>query len=117
MTVLIPRPVSASLVEAGPWRAAWPTVPSALALPPRPSTAQTTVGSLVPGVSTLGAAPPVYGRQTLSLRAGMAELVLLNRLRARTRRELDHEMLERAARVIGITARYWAGESSALSQD
>jgi len=53
----------------------------------------------------------------LSLRAGMAELVLLNRLRARTRRELDHEMLERAARVIGITARYWAGESSALSQD
>jgi hypothetical protein len=49
------------------------------------------------------------GRHTLSLRAGMAELVLLKRLQARTRRELSQDTLERAARIIEVTANSWLG--------
>lgn len=55
---------------------------------------------------------PVPGRHMLSLRAGMAELVLLNRLRARTRRGLNVDVLERAARIIEVTAQGWLGEGS-----
>lgn len=64
---------------------------------------------LVPGPTQ--ARPWPAARQTLSLRAGMAELVLLHRLHARTRRELNQEVLERAARIIGVTARHWLGDS------
>jgi hypothetical protein len=55
---------------------------------------------------------PVPGRHLLSLRAGMAELALLNRLRARTRRGLNVDVLERAARIIEVTAQGWLGEGS-----
>ncbi len=54
---------------------------------------------------------PVAGRHVLGLRAGMAELVLLNRLRARTQRELSEDTLERAARLLEVTARDWLGEA------
>jgi hypothetical protein len=45
----------------------------------------------------------------------LAELLLLNRLRARTRGDLVADMLERAASVIEVTSRHWfaAGVSAA----
>ncbi len=54
---------------------------------------------------------PASARQVLGLRAGMAELVLLNRLRARAQRELSEDTLERAARLLEVTARDWLGEA------
>ena len=54
---------------------------------------------------------PASARQVLGLRAGAAELVLLNRVRARTRRELSEDTLERAARILEVTARHWLGEA------
>ncbi len=59
---------------------------------------------------------PASARQVLGLRAGMAELVLLNRLRARTRRELSKDTLERAARILEVTARHWLGEAPTLGK-
>jgi hypothetical protein len=49
----------------------------------------------------------------LGLQSGLAELMLLNRLRARTRRDLAPDTLERAAAVIEVTARQWFGEARA----
>ncbi len=95
---------------------AWPLAASAQAGGPDPSTESSAVWPSATGLSSSGPVPPVWGRQALSLRAGMAELVLLNRLRARTRREPSREMLERAATVIGITARHWWGPSRAPGQ-
>ncbi|MES2977542.1 MAG: hypothetical protein V4731_03895 [Pseudomonadota bacterium] len=40
-------------------------------------------------------------------------MTLVNRLRARTRRDLAAETLERAARVIATTARHWFPDTPA----
>lgn len=42
----------------------------------------------------------------------LAELLLLNRLRARTRGDLVADMLERAASVIEVTSRHWFAASA-----
>lgn len=60
-------------------------------------------------------------RRLINIQAGLAELMLLNRLRARTRRDLARDTLERAAHIIEVTSRHWFGESTAqalaLTQD
>lgn len=56
---------------------------------------------------------PAWVRHAQGWRAATAELVLLNRLRARTRTEPGGHMLDRAARMIEVTARHWFGEQSA----
>jgi hypothetical protein len=40
---------------------------------------------------------------------GLAELMLLNRLRARNRPDLTSQTLERAAHIIAVTSRHWFG--------
>ena len=66
---------------------------------------QTPVGSLA------GPAAPQHRRQ-VSQQSGLAELMLLNRLRARVRHDLTADTLTRAAVVIGVTARQWFGETA-----
>jgi hypothetical protein len=65
---------------------------------------QTPVGSLA------GPAAAQHRRQ-VSQQSGLAELMLLNRLRARVRHDLTADTLTRAAVVIGVTARQWFGET------
>ena len=50
--------------------------------------------------------PAVAGRVD-RLRASIAQLLLVVRLRARTRRDLAVDLLERAAHVIYVTCRNW----------
>jgi hypothetical protein len=50
---------------------------------------------------------PLQHRRLVSLQAGLAEMMLLNRLRARTRRDLALDMLQRSADVIALTAAHW----------
>ena len=50
-------------------------------------------------------------RRQMSQRSRLAELMLLNRLRARIRHDLTADTLARAAVVIGVTARQWFGET------
>jgi hypothetical protein len=59
---------------------------------------------------------PALVRHVQGLRAGTAELVLLNRLRARTRRGPGSETLERAASIIEVTARHWFGDAQAAPE-
>lgn len=59
---------------------------------------------------------PALVRHAQGLRAGTAELLLLNRLRAHTRRDAGKETLERAALIIEVTARHWFGQGPAPSQ-
>ena len=54
-------------------------------------------------------ARPLGQRQVLGLRAGVAELVLLNRLRARSRPQPANEVLEHAARILAVTSGHWFG--------
>ncbi len=59
------------------------------------------------------AAPERQGLQAkrlINIQAGLAELMLLNRLRARTRRDLAGDTLEQAAKIIEVTSRHWFGE-------
>ena len=114
MTVLLPWPVSALSLQrpAAPgWRVLHPPhaalKPTAQALPSGGTAPVAAVGAVPSELSALGRLRPVLARQALGLRAGMAELVLLNRLRARTRRELCVDTLEQAARIIEVTARSW----------
>jgi hypothetical protein len=65
---------------------------------------QSPVGSLA------GPAAAEHRRQ-VSQQSGLAELMLLNRLRARIRHDLTADTLARAAVVIGVTARQWFGET------
>ncbi len=56
--------------------------------------------------------PPAKGRRAEvsrvdSQRAGLAQLLLVARLRARTRRDLAVDSLERAAHVIFVTCKNW----------
>lgn len=78
------------------------TWPVASAGPARP----VAVGALPPWRGT----PPAASRQALGLRAAMAELVLLNRLRAHSHGGERQRMLEQAACVIAVTARSWLAE-------
>ncbi len=55
-------------------------------------------------------------RRLINIQAGLAELMLLNRLRARTRRDRGGETLERAAQIIEVTSRHWFAESAALAE-
>ena len=122
MTVLIPWPGpirsagpqagdGSPLGAAAPGRVHWRglrSVAGALApRAPRPLSLAGGVSELLSAAAKDEAGPR---RHVLNLRAGMAELVLLNRLRARTRRELCVDTLERAARIIEVTARSWWGE-------
>lgn len=50
------------------------------------------------------------------LSAGLAELTLVNRLRARTRRDLAIDALERAAKIVEVTAKHWFGPQLVLSR-
>lgn len=62
-------------------------------------------------------APPRPRRSLLSVRAGLAELVLINRLRARMRCDAGLQMLERAAHIIDVTSRHWFGEDRSGAAD
>ena len=53
---------------------------------------------------------PAWLRHAQGWRAATAELVLLNRLRARTRAEPDRHLLDRAAHILKVTAQHWFGE-------
>jgi hypothetical protein len=65
---------------------------------------QSPVGSLA------GPAAAEHRRQ-VSQQSGLAELMLLNRLRARIRHDLTADTLARAAVVIAVTSRHWFGET------
>jgi hypothetical protein len=56
-------------------------------------------------------------RRQMSQRSRLAELMLLNRLRARIRHDLTADTLARAAVVIGVTARQWFGETGRSAVD
>jgi hypothetical protein len=71
---------------------------------------QSPVGSLA------GPAAAEHRRQ-VSQQSGLAELMLLNRLRARIRHDLTADTLARAAVVIGVTARQWFGETGRSAVD
>ncbi len=57
---------------------------------------------------------PVATRQD-RFQTGLAELMLLNRLRARNRHDLTSQTLERAAHIIAVTSRHWFGVAPELS--
>jgi hypothetical protein len=62
--------------------------------------------------------PPAKGRRAEvpradSQRASLAQLLLVARLRARTRRDLAVDSLERAAHVIFVTCKNWFAASPA----
>lgn len=50
-------------------------------------------------------------RRKVSQQSRLAELMLVNRLRACVRHDLTAYTLARAAVVIGVTARHWFGET------
>lgn len=80
------------------------TWPIASAEPTRPAV----LTPLPPSCGT----SPTASRQALGLRAAMAELVLLNRLRAYSHGGERQRMLEQAARVMAVTARSWLAEEA-----
>ena len=55
-------------------------------------------------------------RRLINIQAGLAELMLLNRLRARTRRDRGGDTLERAAQIIEVTSRHWFAEAANMTQ-
>lgn len=65
-----------------------------------------------PRSASLPSVPSRHGaRCWASPPSSLAELMLLNRLRARTRPDLTADTLARAAEVIGVTARHWWGQA------
>jgi hypothetical protein len=51
---------------------------------------------------------PLPAKQRISFNAGIAEFLLINRLRARSARKAQAaEMLERATRIVFVTCRNW----------
>ena len=54
----------------------------------------------------------ILHRRRASLQAGLAEMVLLNRLRARTRTDLELDMLQRGASIIELTAKHWFADAA-----
>jgi hypothetical protein len=62
----------------------------------------------VQDANTPAAAP---SRRGINLQASLAELLLINRLKARsTQREQAAEMLERASHVVFVTCKHWFAE-------
>lgn len=64
--------------------------------------------------STLADGRSASKRRLITIQAGLAELMLLNRLRARTRRDRGGDILERSARIIEVTSRHWFAEPGSL---
>jgi hypothetical protein len=54
-------------------------------------------------------------RRRISVQASLAEMMLVNRLRARTRTDLALDTLQRGAAIIELTAKHWFAEASAVS--
>lgn len=61
--------------------------------------------------------PEIHHRRRVSLQASLAEMVLLNRLRARTRTDLELDMLQRGASVIELTAKHWFADAAVGCDD
>lgn len=55
--------------------------------------------------------PVMQPRRRLSLQAHLAELMLVNRLRVRTRPDLALDTLQRGAAIIELTARHWFADA------
>ncbi len=51
--------------------------------------------------------PETHHRRLVSLQAGVAEMMLVNRLRAHTRGDLALDTLQRGAEIIATTAKHW----------
>jgi len=51
--------------------------------------------------------PVIHQRHRVSLQASLAELMLVNKLRARTRTDLALDTLQRGAAIIELTAKHW----------
>jgi len=52
----------------------------------------------------------IHHRRIVSLQAGLAEMMLVNRLRAHTRSDLALDTLRRGAEIIALTAKHWFGD-------
>ncbi len=87
-----------------------PVALKATSWPPCEPSARSLVAHFSVELSAFRKAGPALRRQALGWRAGAAELLLLNRLRARTRRGTSRDTLERAARILEVTARHWFDE-------
>lgn len=66
-------------------------------------------------VSTPADGPSANKRRLMNIQAGLAELMLLNRLRARTQRDRGGDTLERAAQIIEVTSRHWFADASSVA--
>lgn len=53
-----------------------------------------------------------HQRRRVSLQANLAEMTLVNRLRARTRTDLVLDTLQRSAAVIELTAKHWFADAA-----
>ena len=53
-----------------------------------------------------------HQRRRVSLQASLAEMTLVNRLRARTRTDLVLVTLQRGAAIIELTAKYWFADAA-----
>lgn len=62
-----------------------------------------------PSASTALIAAP---RKGITFQASIAEFLLVNRLRARSRRDQASEMLERASHIVFVTCKNWFAEPS-----
>ena len=56
-----------------------------------------------------------HQRRRVSLQASLAEMMLVNRLRARTRSDLALDTLQRGAAIIELTAKHWFADAVAIS--
>jgi hypothetical protein len=54
--------------------------------------------------------PEIQHRRVFSLQAGLAEMMLVNRLRAHTRCDLSLDSLHLGAKVVALTAKHWFGD-------
>ena len=53
-----------------------------------------------------------HQRRRVSLQASLAEMMLVNRLRARTRTDLVLDTLQRGAAIIELTAKHWFADAA-----
>jgi hypothetical protein len=56
--------------------------------------------------------PEIHQRRRVSLQASLAEMMLVNRLRARTRTDLALDTLQRGAAIIELTAKHWFADAA-----
>jgi len=59
--------------------------------------------------------PEIHHRRLVSLQAGVAEMMLVNRLRAHTRGDLALDTLQRGAKIIATTANHWFADKGRCS--